>query len=109
MPSIRHFGFGLGIVLSSLGWLSAGAAQEQSAPCQAIRNACRDAGFVVGGPAGGRLMIDCFEPIVHGEPRSAGAARPLPNIPAPLPNNCQVPLRPALDARYQPPPRVQIP
>jgi hypothetical protein len=37
MPSIRHFGFGLGIVLSSLGWLSAGSAQEQSAPCQASR------------------------------------------------------------------------
>jgi len=109
MPSIRHFGFGLGIVLSSLGWLSAGSAQEQSAPCQAIRNACRDAGFVVGGPAGDRLMIDCFEPIVHGAPRSAGAARPLPNIPAPLANSCQAQLGPALTARYQPAPRVQIP
>jgi hypothetical protein len=108
MASIRRYAFGLGIVLSSLGWLSAGSAQEQPASCQAVRNACRDAGFVVGGPAGDRLMIDCFEPIVHGAPRSAGGARPLPNVPARLANSCQAQLGPALAAQYRSAPRAQI-
>ena len=109
MGLIRRHAFGLGIVLSSLGWLSAGSAQEQDASCQVIRNACRDAGFVVGGHAGDRLMIDCFEPIVHEAPRSAGGARPLPKVPAGLANSCQAQLGPALGARYQPASRVQIP
>ena len=39
MASIPRYAFGLGIVLSTLGWLSAGFAQEQPASCQAIRSA----------------------------------------------------------------------
>jgi hypothetical protein len=108
MASIRRYAFGLGIVLSSLGFLSAGSAEEQ-ASCQAIRNACRDAGFFVGGAVGDRLMIDCFEPIVHGAARSAGGARSLPNVPAGLASSCQAQLGPALAARYQPALRVQVP
>jgi hypothetical protein len=109
MASIRHLALGLAIVLSSLGQLSAGLAEEQSGSCQAVRNACRGAGFVVGGPAGDRLMIDCFEPIVHGAPRPAGAARPLPEVPTQVANSCQAELGPATAIRYQPAPRVQIP
>jgi hypothetical protein len=109
MASFRRYAFGLGSLLLSLGWLSAGSAQEQPAPCQAIRNACRDAGFVIGGTAGDRLMIDCFEPIVHGAPRPAAGARSLPNVPARLANSCQAQLGPALAAKYQPAQRVQIP
>jgi Papain family cysteine protease len=109
MASSTRGAFVLAIVLSALCVPSPGFAQDQPASCQAIRKACRDAGFVVGGPAGDRLMIDCFEPIVHGAPRSASGARPLPEITAQLTNNCQAQLGPAVAAPYQPAPRVQAP
>ncbi len=109
MASIGRFAFGLAIVLSSFGGLSAASAQEPSPSCQAIRSACRDAGFVVGGAVGDRLMIDCFEPIVHAAARPAGAARSLPDVPAQTVDSCQAQLGPALAAKYQAAPRVQMP
>jgi hypothetical protein len=109
MTSISRHVLALSIVLSNLGWVSAGSAQEQSASCQAIRNACRGAGFVVGGSVGDRLMIDCFEPIVHAARRPAGAARPLPDVPAQLSDSCRAELGPATGIAYQPAPRAQIP
>jgi hypothetical protein len=109
MVSIRCYAFGLGIVLSSLGCFSAGSAQETSAPCQAIRDACRDAGFVVGGPVGDRLVIDCFQPLVHGTSGSAGGARPLPDVPAQWANSCREQLGTAPVVQYRPASRAQIP
>jgi hypothetical protein len=106
MTSVGRCAFGL--VLSTFGWLSAASAQEPNASCQAIRNACRDAGFTVGGPPGDRLMIDCFEPLVHGAARAAGAARALPDIPAPLANSCQATLGSAATIQNQPAPRTPI-
>src|ERR1700733_1988476 len=52
----------------------------QSPPCQRIRAACRDAGFIQGGPVGDRLIKDCFDPIVHGTRRPDRSSRPLPDI-----------------------------
>jgi hypothetical protein len=111
VASIWRHVLAIGMVLSSLGWLSAGIAQPQPASCADIRKACRDAGFVVGGPEGGRLVIDCFEPIVQGSTRPAGGARPLPEVPAQLVSECQAGLPsplPGLGA-YRPAPRVQVP
>jgi len=64
----------------------------------------------LGGPEGDRLVRDCFEPIVHGTARPGGG-RPLPNVPAPWPGNCQAGLAPspANQRAYQPAPRIQTP
>jgi hypothetical protein len=107
MISVGRCAFGL--VLSTFGWLSAASAQEPNASCQAIRNACRDAGFAVGGPPGERLMIDCFEPLVHGAARAPGGARAFPDIPAPLANSCQATLGSAATVANQPAPRTPSP
>ncbi|MGD1062706.1 MAG: hypothetical protein ABR860_05540 [Terracidiphilus sp.] len=54
--------------------------RAQSAPCQQIRTACKNAGFVQGGPIGERLVLDCFNPIVLGQMPKRPASRPLPQI-----------------------------
>ena len=54
-------------------------------------------------------MIDCFEPIVHGAPRSAGGARPLPDVAAQLASSCQAQLGSAPAVSPQPAQRVQSP
>jgi Papain family cysteine protease len=118
VASIRRHVFGVGIVLffgtgivpSSPGWLPTGSAQAQPSSCEGIRKACRNAGFVLGGPEGDRLVRDCFEPIVQGTARPAGGARPLPNVPTQWASNCQVGLTssPANQGAYQPAPRIQL-
>lgn len=111
MASIWRHVFGMGIVLSSLGWLLTGSAQAQLSSCEHIRQACRNAGFVWGGPEGDRLVRDCFEPIVQGTARPAGGARPLPNVPAQWASDCQAGLAssPANLGVYRPAARVEIP
>ena len=42
--------------------------------------ACKDAGFVIGGGARDGLLMDCFQPIVQGTPQPKLASRPLPAI-----------------------------
>jgi hypothetical protein len=103
--------FGMGIVLSRPGWLPTGSAQAQPSSCEDIRKACRNAGFVLGGPEGDRLLRDCFEPIVQGTARPAGGARSLPNVPAQWASTCQAGLAtsPANPGAYQPAPPSQIP
>jgi len=54
--------------------------QAQSPACQQIRAACRNAGFVVGGPIGERMVLDCFNPIALGEMPKRPATKPLPQI-----------------------------
>jgi hypothetical protein len=103
--------FGMGMVLSSLGWLPTASAQAQPPSCEDIRKACRNAGFVMGGPEGDRLVRDCFEPIVHGTARPAGGARPLPDVPTQWASTCQAGLAasPANQGAYQPAPPSQVP
>jgi len=111
VASIWRYAIGMGIVISSLGWLSTGSAQAQLSSCENIRKACRNAGFVMGGPEGDRLVRDCFEPIVQGAARPAGGARPLPNVPTQWASSCQAGLASPLanQGTYQPAPRTQIP
>jgi hypothetical protein len=60
----------------------------QSPACAQIRAACKDAGFVQGGPIGDRLVLDCFNPLVLGE-KPKRASRPLPNISQELATACR--------------------
>ena len=107
-PSLASiFLLGMGMVFSLL----MGSAQAQPSSCEDIRKACRNAGFVVGGPEGDRLLRDCFEPIVQGTTRPAGAARPLPSVPTQWASDCQAGLAssPPNQRAYQPAPASQIP
>src|ERR1700728_4042844 len=82
------------------GWLSksilcaassvmAAAPLRAQAPCEQIRTACKNAGFVQGGPIGERLVLDCFNPLVFGERPPKGLSRPLPQIAPELASACK--------------------
>jgi serine/threonine protein kinase len=50
-------------------------------PCDKIRQACLDAGFVYGhAKKGNGLSADCIVPIIQGTPQPSAASRPLPTI-----------------------------
>jgi hypothetical protein len=59
------------------------------APCEQIRTACKNAGFVQGGPVGERLVLDCFNPLVFGEMPAKRVSRPLPQIASQLAAACR--------------------
>jgi hypothetical protein len=89
MCSIAHqaiiaAGFASGVACA----LTSSAMAEPGA-CGEIKAACRNAGFVIGGAKGDRLVLDCFNPIVQGTPLAGGASRQLPNIPAQLVDDCR--------------------
>jgi hypothetical protein len=81
MESISSRG-GLGlIILWGLNLLLAVPAYAAPSPCEQIRLACKNSGFVQGGGrAGDGLEQDCFNPIVQGTAQPRGASRPLPQI-----------------------------
>ena len=68
------------IILCVAGATASIPLHAQSAPCQQIRAACRNAGFVQGGPIGERLVLDCFNPLVLGQMPKRPASLPLPKI-----------------------------
>ncbi len=68
------------ILSTAIGLMATPPLGAQSAPCQQIRAACKNAGFVQGGPIGDRLVLDCFDPIVLGQYPKIRASRPLPKI-----------------------------
>jgi hypothetical protein len=59
------------------------------APCEQIRTACKNAGFVQGGTIGDRLVLDCFNPLVFGENPPRRVSRPLPQITQQLAAACR--------------------
>jgi len=75
--------FGLNLVFTN------NQVRADSASCEQIRRACKDAGFVLGGGARDGLLVDCFNPIVHGTARPKAASRPLPTINPQLVNACR--------------------
>ena len=77
------------ILCAAIGVLVATPLRAQSAPCEQIRTACKNAGFVQGGPIGDRLVLDCFNPLVFGEKQSKRASRPLPDINQQLATACR--------------------
>ena len=62
---------------------------QAQAPCEQIRTACKNAGFVQGGPIGDRLVLDCFNPLVLGEYPPKRVSRPLPQITQQLAAACR--------------------
>ncbi len=79
--------------------------RPQGAPCQQIRTACKNAGFVVGGSVGQRLVLDCFNPIVLGQMPKRPATLPLPQIDPQLLAACKQNLNktsPGANAQAQP-------
>lgn len=59
-------------------------------PCEEIRAACRAAGFVEGAVRAGKgLVINCFEPIVHGVAQPRSASLPLPRVNAQWVTECR--------------------
>src|SRR5271157_3255624 len=50
-------------------------------PCQQIKSACMNAGFVQGGvSAGNGLWLDCIDPIMQGTAQRHKATKPLPQV-----------------------------
>ena len=59
---------------------SAAKAQGQN-PCEQIKTACLNAGFVAGGGAAGNgLRRDCIEPILQGRTQSRKSVKPVPAV-----------------------------
>ena len=63
--------------------------RADSAACEQIRTACRNAGFIRGGGARNGLLLDCFNPIVQGTTRPKAASIPLPTISTQVVNACR--------------------
>ncbi len=64
----------------AFGVMACASIRAQSVACQQIRAACRNAGFVQGGPIGERLVLDCYNPIALGQAPRRAATKPLPQI-----------------------------
>jgi len=80
---------GLLSVLCAASSMMAATPLWAQAPCEQIRTACKNLGFVQGGPIGERLVLDCFNPIVYGERPPKGLSRPLPQIAPELASGCK--------------------
>jgi hypothetical protein len=80
--SIVLIGIGSSLVLAD-------PSLAQAPQCQRIKAACRDAGFVQGGPLGNRLVKDCFEPIIYGTHPAGRVSRQLPTIAPQLVDACR--------------------
>ena len=77
------------ILCAAISVMVATPLRAQSPSCEQIRTACKNAGFVQGGPIGDRLVLDCFNPLVLGQPQPRRASRPLPQIRTKLTTACK--------------------
>ena len=69
---------------------SATRAAPRRGACEQIAEACRSAGFVQGGAAGGNgLLVDCVEPIVQRTAQPRKATKPLPQVDSQLIAACK--------------------
>jgi len=92
----------------------AAAAQE---PCEQIRAACQNAGFVLGGAkTGAGLQLDCIDPIMRGTAQPRTASKPLPQIDPQVVAACKAkspsfgqPKAPPTESGGQPAPRSARP
>ncbi len=78
----------LSILCAAISLMAAKPVRAQ-APCEQVRTACKNAGFLQGGPVGSRLVLDCFNPLVFGGQPPRGLSRPLPQIATELAAACR--------------------
>ena len=78
----------LSILCAAISLMAAKPVRAQ-APCEQVRTACKNAGFLQGGPIGSRLVLDCFNPLVFGGQPPRGLSRPLPQIATELAAACR--------------------
>ena len=78
----------LSILCAAISLMAAKPVRAQ-APCEQVRTACKNAGFLQGGPIGSRLVLDCFNPLVFGGQPPRGLSRPLPQIATELTAACR--------------------
>jgi hypothetical protein len=76
------------ILCAAISAMAATLLQAQSPSCEQIRTACKNAGYVQGGPIGDRLVLDCFNPLVFGQ-QPKRASKPLPKIDQQLATACR--------------------
>ncbi len=74
---------GLGLVFTN------SEVRADSASCEQIKNACKNAGFIPGGGVHDGLLLACFNPIVHGTAQPKAASRRLPSINSEVVNACR--------------------
>jgi N-acetylglucosamine-6-sulfatase len=68
---------------------SSRVAQSQR-PCEQIKEACQDAGFVQGGAGGGNgLWVDCIDPLMKGAAQTYKASKSLPQVDPQLVEACK--------------------
>ena len=79
----------IGILCAAIVAMASASLPAQSAPCEQIRTACKNFGFVQGGQIGERLVLDCFNPIVFGQKPPGRGERPLPDIAPQLASACR--------------------
>ena len=92
MHSMRRAIFRVLVVLISFALrlvFTSNQVRADSASCEQIKTACRNAGFIQGGGAHDGLLMACFDPIVHGTVRPRAASIPLPAISPQLVNACR--------------------
>ena len=78
------------LILAVSAPVSVEAAARQAA-CGAIKAACEQAGFVVGGAgAGDGLFMHCIAPIMRQGPQPSSASKPLPKVDTRLVADCKV-------------------
>ncbi len=64
---------------------------REEGPCEKIKQACLDAGFVFrGAKAGNGFATDCTIPIIQGTPQPATATIPLPHIAPRIVTACKI-------------------
>jgi hypothetical protein len=69
------------LVLSTVAFAEQAKEGKASGPCQQIRKACEDAGFVKGeAKKGYGLWVDCIDPIMQGNASVPGATKALPTV-----------------------------
>src|SRR5580658_9689807 len=68
------------ILLGLCVFFTNGPVRADRSPCEQIRAACRNAGFVQGGGARDGVALACFNPIVQGTQQPRAATIPLPKI-----------------------------
>jgi len=80
----------VGFVGLSYGLQAKAHHEHANGPCQQIKKACEDAGFVQGAAKKGNgLWVDCIDPIMKGTAQPEKATKALPKVDSSLVSECK--------------------